>query len=103
MSKGTINISVSGGSNDFGNIVQGDNNTISYSCQKAVESFDHELRELLSQQSISQTQYDALKQDVDALVAANDKPTWAEGAKALYEKYEWALAPLQKLFSVLLI
>lgn len=102
MGKGDINISVSGGSGEFGNIVQGDNNTVSNAVKKALDDFHHALSELKKANAASSDQVNALKQDIEKLVGESDKSNLMDTAKSLYEQYAWAVGPLQKLFQVII-
>lgn len=100
--KGGININISGGSTDFGNIVQGDNNTIHSKKNNVISQFHSEIAELLKMGKATQDQVDCLTRDVNSILqSAGDKDVF-DRAKELYQKYSWAIEPLKKLFSIFL-
>lgn len=101
MNKGNINISVSGGSASFGNVSQGDHNTLSGSVQQALQDFHQNLSELRQAHLATDEQVQRLKQDIDALLNQPQQPGMLEKAKSLYDTYSWAVDPLRKLFSVM--
>jgi len=114
MNKSGIGITVTGGNANFGNIVQGNNNSATAGAQSIStpinEAFLALFRELDAhrmQEPQHAEEIDALKADIAALqtAAQANKPTrWgsvAEAAKVLYEKYGWAGSLLKKLFIVL--
>lgn len=107
MSKGNIKINVSGGNANFGNISQGDSNTLESSQNISIEATDLEvfysaLQKISRKKNVSDEQLESLRQEVAALsekVADNDV---VAKIKALYEKYDWAIKPLEKLLSVIM-
>ena len=102
MGKGEINISISGGSGEFGNIVQGDKNKVSNTTQKALDDFYSALSELQKDNIASSEQVESLKQEVEQLVGDSNKSNLIDKTKALYKKYAWAVGPLQKLLQVIM-
>jgi hypothetical protein len=114
MTKGAIDITVSGGNANFGNILQGDANQLSAGSLSISAQIDEAFAQLIAsldgrcvQQPHEQAQIEALKAELAALqeAAKTGKPTgWgsiAETAKVLYERYGWAGGLLKKLFGLL--
>ena len=64
MNKGNINITVSGGSGDFRNIVQGDGNNVSVSTTKAIQDFYSSIADLQADHKATKKQVDSLKQEL---------------------------------------
>ncbi|WP_100635311.1 hypothetical protein [Marinomonas sp. ef1] len=102
MSKGNINITISGGSGKFGNIVQGDNNNMSSTTKRALEDFNSDISDLLRVGKVTEDQIESLKREVDLLTQVNNDKDLVDRARALYEKYSWAIDPLKKLFAIIL-
>jgi hypothetical protein len=115
MSEGKINIAISGGNANFGNVTQGNHNTSSVQSQtitgqaeQAFTEFFAGLEECRSRNDQQATQIDALKDEMAALKAALEqnpesrKGSLLDKAKALYDKYGWAAGLLKKIFVVLL-
>lgn len=102
MSKGNINITVSGGRGEFGNVVQGDNNKISSVAERALEDFNSDVSDLLKAGKATEEQIENLKREVHLLAQGDDKKDLVGRAKVIYEKYSWAIEPLKKLFAILL-
>ncbi|WP_293764547.1 hypothetical protein [uncultured Paraglaciecola sp.] len=103
MNKGNINITVSGGHGEFGNVVQGDNNKISNATERALDDFHSNVADLLRAGKATEDQIENLKREVDLLAQSNGDRGLVDGAKVLYEKYSWAFDPLKKLFSIILL
>lgn len=102
MKKGNINISVSGGAADFGNVVQGDDNKISSVSERALEDFHCSLASLQKQNVVNSDQIEKLKNEIDSIIKDRHDLDLMDKAKLMYERYSWAIAPLQKLFKVIL-
>lgn len=103
MSKGDINISISGGSANIGNITQGDNNKFdALISPQGLQEFQEYISELQSSQKVSAEQVQQLRQDIEQMLANTKEKDIAGRLKALYEKYSWAIDPLKKLFSAIL-
>lgn len=101
MKKGNINISISGGHSDFGNIVQGDKNQISLKQHKEhLANFFEEVVRLSAANVKAQEDLNKLRKDILELTAKPSEVSLTERFKELYEKYEWAIDPLKKLFSL---
>jgi DNA-binding transcriptional MerR regulator len=104
MSKGDINLSISGGSVMFGNISQGNKNKISASISpQNLKEFQKELAALERSQKISNEQIQELYHDIDQLSKRDNEQDLADRLKHLYKKYSWALEPLKKLFSAIIL
>lgn len=112
MSKKGISINVSGGTAAFGNVVQGDGNTLKASQDIKVEASEaafaaciEEIGAIQAQAGISQDQVTALTEALAELKAEVDKKGpvahIAKLAKHIYEQYAWAAKPLGALFAVL--
>jgi hypothetical protein len=103
VSKGDINISISGGSANIGNIAQGDNNTIdALISPRSLQEFQEHISELQRSQEVSAEQVKQLRQDIEQMLADTKERDLAGRLKVLYEKYSWAIVPLKKLFSEIL-
>ncbi|MDR7121980.1 hypothetical protein [Rheinheimera soli] len=102
MSKGNINITISGGSGEFGNIVQGDNNNMSSTTKRALEDFNSNISDLIRTGNVTEDQIESLKREVDLLARGNNDKDLVDRARVLYEKYSWAINPLKKLFAIIL-
>jgi hypothetical protein len=102
MNKGNINITVSGGSSDFGNIVQGDRNKISISQAKALQDFYSNISDLQKSQKITIDEIERLRLDVESVIQGYEGSDLIDKIKIIYDKYSWALEPLKKLFSIIL-
>ena len=99
MNKGNIKINISGGRGEFSNIVQGNNNNISSSTERALEDFHSDL---LKAGKVTEDKIDSLKREVDLLVKGNADKDLVDRTKRLYKKYSWAIEPLKKLFAIIL-
>ena len=113
MSGGKIDINISGGTSNIGNISQGDNNTntvssqsISSDAEKAFRDFFGHLERTSGSTQIDDQQITDLRREIVSLEKSlNTKPvsrdSLASLANALYKEYGWAADMLKKLFSVL--
>jgi len=99
MSKGKINITISGGNSDFGNVVQGDENIVSLEKHREhLDKFYAEIQQLSASNRATEDQIDSLKEEIENLTENCKKEGLSALAKRLYEQYSWALEPLKKLF-----
>ena len=113
MSSGKININISGGTSNIGNISQGDKNTNTVQSQsirlemdKAFSDFFGQLERISTSTQIHENLIAELRSEVLSLKESLvTKPTSKESlvqiAKALYEKYGWAADMLKKLFTII--
>lgn len=113
MSSGQVNINISGGTSNVGNISQGDNNTnivqsqsIKLEMDKAFSDFWGHLEKISASTQIHDHQIAELRSEIVSLKELLEtKPTSKESlvqiAKSLYNKYGWAADMLKKLFSIL--
>lgn len=114
MGSGKINITISGGSTNIGNISQGDQNTatvqeqsVSNDVDKAFSEFFFQIETLSASKKIHKNEIDDLRKDIASLKDSMDlkqksKVSLGEIAKLLYEEYGWAVDALKKLFTVLI-
>lgn len=102
MNKGNINITVSGGTADFGNVVQGDDNKISIATTKALQEFYSNISALQKNHEATKDQVDSLKKEIGLLTQGAENTDLVDRVKLIHEKYSWALKPLTNLFSVIL-
>jgi hypothetical protein len=115
MSNGKLNIVVSGGNANFGNVSQGDANTnvvesqkIDARAEQAFAEFFQELERRRASEPTTTRQLDALKEEVSALKTAlqqgqtTKKKSLSETAMALYEQYGWAGDLLKKLLGLVI-
>jgi chromosome segregation ATPase len=101
MSKGNINISVTGGHSDFGSVTIGDKNQISVAQHKEhLANFFEEVVRLSASNRAAQEQLNSLRKEIQELTEKPREVSLGEKFKVLYEKYEWAIVPLKKLFSL---
>lgn len=100
MSKGNININVSGGNSNFNNIVQGDKNKVSTTNNNALADFYSEIEQLRTAQNVSEQETAELKQEVEALINKDNQDDLSNKVRRLYEKYSWAIDPIRKLVSI---
>ena len=104
MSKGDINISISGGSANIGNITQGDKNKIEAMVgHRGLQQFQKDITDLQKSQRISAEQIQQLYQDIEQISQNTKEKDLAGRLKVLYEKYSWAIGPLKKLFSEIVL
>ena len=108
MSKGDIKINISGGNAEFGNISQGDNSNLKYVKKtsfspESIEEFYTTIQEISRAKSIDVEQLESLKNEVESLRSNPEDQDFVLKAKELYEKYSWAIDPLKKLFSMVLL
>jgi hypothetical protein len=109
-----ININVSGGNAQIGNVQQGDNNTatvgdqtMSAEAARAFADVAAALDEHLAQRPDDRAQIEQLKADLSELNSAFEtkrRSRWGtigEAAKALSETYSWAAPLLKGLVAVL--
>ena len=115
MNGGGININITGGGAQFGNLQQGDHNTATVGSQtlsvEAAQAFA-EIGAALDARMVAQPddrqQVEQLKADLAELktsVETKQKSRWGtigEAAKALHETYGWAAPLLKTLFGVLI-
>lgn len=102
MSKGDINVSISGGSANIGNIAQGDNNKIeALISPRGLQEFQDDIRELQRSQEVSAEQVQQLQQDIEQMLKITKEKDLAGRLKVLYDKYSWAIGPLKKMFSAI--
>lgn len=113
MSNGKININISGGTSNIGNISQGDDNTnvvqsqtINSETDEAFALFFEHLQSASANSQIQEQQISDLKAEVESLkesleAGSTSDDSLAQIAKNLYEKYGWAADILKKLFTVL--
>ena len=104
---GDIKISVSGGNAQFGNVTQGDGNTLqsswqSWCNQEGLQSFDTALDEIQAEGRATAEEVAELRSRVGALAESKDKDSLISKARDLYEDYAWAAEPIKKLFALLL-
>lgn len=97
-----VNINISGGRSDFGNIVQGDKNKVISNKENALDEFFIEVSELKKAGKSTQKQVDKLREEVNSIINSKDEESLVDKAKQLYESYSWAIEPLKKLFAVVL-
>lgn len=102
MSERNINIKISGGNNDFGNIIQGNNNQITFSREKALEDFNIKLSKLQEDQKISTDEVENLKMELKKIIHNIENDNISNKIEMLYKKYSWAFEPLKKLFDIIL-
>lgn len=107
----TVNINVSGGNANFGNVVQGDDNQVSAEQRDWVQTVEaafatcaQDARSLGEGLGVTNDQIAALLRDVESLKAAaaatpanEDKPTLAERLKRMGSKFAWAVPVLKML------
>ena len=106
MSGSKMNINISGGNVNVGNLNQGDNAQLSSTQTISidqVEQFEKELQQTAANENINAGQIAELEAQVQTLIAEQQKPDFIEKAKALYEKYNWAAVPLKNLFGALIL
>lgn len=97
-----ININISGGRSDFGNIVQGDKNRVISNKENALDEFFIEVSELKKAGAATQEQVDKLSEEVNSIINSKGEEGLVDKAKQLYENYSWAIEPLKKLFDIVL-
>lgn len=95
-----ININISGGFSDFGNIVQGDKNKIISKKENALDEFIKEVTELKEAGKTTQEQLDKVNDELNSIINLNDEKSLGEKAKQLCEMYSWAIEPLKKFFAI---
>ena len=101
---GKININVSGSGNSFGNVVQGDRNTVSTAQENAhaFESFSQEITEHGKKSGVDPEQVTALLREVEGLKArldaGEDEAGLAASLKRLSSAFSWA-SPLLKVLA----
>jgi len=112
MKNGKLNINISGGNSNIGNISQGDNTsnnvhsqTLNVEAEQAFSDFFNNLEKLSISTHSHEDQILALQNDVLSIKKSlEDKSISFESlpqiAKSLYEKYGWAGDILKKLFQV---
>lgn len=104
---GKINISVSGGNAQFGNVSQGDSNVLdatwqSWHTQANLDEFYSALRKIEDAQQVTGAQVDELKSEVANLTGIEERPNLTERILRLLEKYSWAAGPIKHLFALVL-
>ena len=113
MTTGKININISGGTSNIGNISQGDNNSnivpsqeINLETEQAFSDFFRDLEKISISTQGHEDQISELRNEVLSIKQSlQQKPTskksLVEIAKSLYEKYGWAGDVLKKLFLII--
>lgn len=113
MTTGNLNINISGGTSNIGNISQGNNNSnvvqsqaIQIEEEQAFSDFFYDLEKLSISTHIHEDQITALKKEVLSIKESlQRKSTLKESlvqiAKSLYKNYGWAADILKKLFHII--
>ena len=115
MNNGKININISGGTSNIGNVSQGDNNTntvksqsINLEADAAFLQFFENLHKNSISAEISEERISELQAEVELLkqsmaAGSTSEESLTQIAKNLYEKYGWAGDALKKLFTVIAV
>ena len=108
MSASEIKINVSGGNANFGIINQGDhgrldsNQVVRFEAVD-IEAFYQSIANIAAYNNIDFNDYQQLRAQVTDLVKNPEQPSFMETVEGLYEKYSWALKPLEVLFSAVCV
>jgi hypothetical protein len=113
MTTGKININISGGNSNIGNISQGDNNSnivqsqaFKLEAEQAFSDFFNSLEKLYISKQVHEDKIVELRNEVLSIKESlqrksTSKESLVQIAKSLYEKYGWAADILKKLFLII--
>lgn len=107
MNKSELNINVSGGNSSFGNVSQGGKANLT--CSQTIQIGEADLTrfyqvidEIAQRETISDSDYIRLRNDVNQLLKDEDQSGFMAKIKHLCETYAWAANPLMALFATVL-
>lgn len=107
MNNSDLKVTITGGNANIGNINQGDHGYLE-ATQSAffrdtdLALFEKSLSDVATHNNIDVAEYQALKFQVAGLIKDPKQSGFVANVEKLYEKYNWALAPLSALFTTLI-
>lgn len=105
MNEKNLELNVSGGNVNIGNVSQGDSSRVHSTqmitiTQSDLDKFYSEIESLRKKRDIDSEEVDSLRKEVDRLMRERD--LFLPSIKSLYEKYSWAIEPLKRLLALAL-